>query len=203
MLRQCNHLSDVKRQLAGEFQVTEATVQGWIALVWAMWRKQAEAQSPHNRDIARQNFIDFYNRAMRSDATEKGPDYKAALQALDRIARIDGCYEPLKVNIETTSAAGLQAKDLGDRMRALLANPAIQGQLRALGLAIGQQRVDNPDQVSESGSNGTATKPDGTCERNSGVEAQPDPDPTAEHAEESSTGAAPDSPTPGSSDQPG
>jgi len=155
LLKNMTSLSEIRQVCAREFGCQESTVASYIALIYAKWRSIAEQHAPAARDQMREAFVRFYERAMAPDATEKGPDYKAALQALDRIARVDGVYEPAKLSIETSGLSGLGgAAGVEARIKSLMADPAIASKLAAMGVNLSAPKVDKPAPVSEGDKDG-------------------------------------------------
>lgn len=137
MLRECQSHSVIEQILAARFGVTRGTVRLWIHEVYKQLGEQAEDLRPFAREKLREAFVEFYQRAMAPTATEKGPDYKAALQALDRLARLDGCYEPEKLVIDAGQGSYRTAEHVKSRMEELLQNPEILEKMKALGIKIG------------------------------------------------------------------
>lgn len=158
LLRECKAHSVIEEKLSQTYGVTRRTVRDWIMLVYAEWDRVAKATAPHARTRMRAAFEDFFAKAMDEDATEKGPDYKAALQALDRLARLDGVYEPERLTIET----GTPFKDVDSlkaRMADLLTRPDIQAALASMGHAPGGQHGSGNSGSPTSGGAGANPSP--------------------------------------------
>jgi hypothetical protein len=141
MLRDMKSHHVIEQELASEFKVTRDTVRRWITIVYAHWAKEADQTRPHARQRLREGFLRFYDQAMAAG------DLKSAVQALDRLARIDGAYEPERIEVDTgTPFRTLDTFD--SRMAQLAQNPEVRAALAARGLVIGD---DHAGQEGQSG----------------------------------------------------
>lgn len=108
--------------LAKQFNVSEYAVRSWISQVYARWTAQAEADRPHRHAEAREMLRHAYRTA--ADAGDHGP----AVQALDRLCRLEGVYAPpeTKLQINTAVALGVDNPDsIRGRIRELLNRPEV------------------------------------------------------------------------------
>lgn len=83
-------------RFAKEWDVTERQVQNYIARVEQRWRETAPTATPELRQVARERVLMFFRSAM-ADRSEVPGAYGAAARALDMLHKLDGTYEPVKV----------------------------------------------------------------------------------------------------------
>lgn len=131
-LRACKAHSKIEAEGAALFHVHRKTIRDWIRRVYLEWQAAGNATREFDRDKMRASFEEFYELAMRADATEKGPDYKAAATALDRLCKLLGVYEPDKIQVETPPGSFRDPDSIRDRVDQLLGNPAVAAKLAAL-----------------------------------------------------------------------
>lgn len=108
---------DIERAMGSQFRLEPRSVRKYISRVHDRWRAEAEA-SPRSqrRNHLRQNLEDLYQRSINArevvrdkdgnpvlDASNRPvtyprPDVRAAVGVSDKLAKLDGLYEPLTVD---------------------------------------------------------------------------------------------------------
>lgn len=121
----------IEERFSKEWKIQKRAVREYVTAVYRAWAEQAEASKDFRREQMRIAFQDFYEKTMRVDATEKGPDFKAAVTALDRLCKLEGVYEPDKVFVDGPGASFKNAEQIRERITELLKNPEVAAQLRA------------------------------------------------------------------------
>lgn len=139
-LRKCRSHYLIEQDGSKQFGVTRRTIRYWIMIVYQEWEEISRETRPFARIRMLAAFEDFYLQAMergivQADGTVN-PDYKAALQALDRLSRLEGCYEPEKLTIETTGSNLKSPDAIKSRIAELLKNPEIAARLDKLGIKL-------------------------------------------------------------------
>lgn len=88
-----------------QWSVTRQTIYNYVQRVYEEMAEEDKEARPHRKQRIRESLEEFYDRAMQEDKTHE-PNFPAAIQALDRLARIDGCYEPERIEMSGGVAPG-------------------------------------------------------------------------------------------------
>lgn len=108
--RRVNKMFDQLAESKGndQLRVSERQVQRYVAKVYARLEDDNVKYKPMRRCQMRQSLEAAFQKAMRGEPRTKDgkvvgyivkPDLKAAIMALDRIAKLDGLYAPEQLNI--------------------------------------------------------------------------------------------------------
>jgi hypothetical protein len=108
MMREGQSSRKIQQELGNEWGITRRTVRGYIAKIWKEWEKDSQP-TPQRAAQRRSQLETVYQRALRSD------DYKAAVQALDRLCRLDMLYpvEQVQIGVEGKIGVGVGLAALG------------------------------------------------------------------------------------------
>lgn len=87
---------DIVRTVSKRFGCKERSVYGDLELIRLEWQKEAEYEKPMRVDQMRKSFQQLMQRAMQDK------DYKTCVQILDRLCKLDGLFEPMKVDVKNT-----------------------------------------------------------------------------------------------------
>src|SRR5262245_57775810 len=98
---------EIAARIAERFGCSERTVYDDIRLVWKELAKEDEEERAVRKNQMRSTLRRLFNKAVRAE------DYKAAIQALDRLCKLDGLLAPVKV--EHAGELGVAAMRSGDR----------------------------------------------------------------------------------------
>lgn len=147
LLRRCTPHHLVEQSLSTQWKVPRSQIKDMIAAVYRDWRDVAFALTGPDavtaaRDRLRVRFEDFFTRCMAPDATRAGPDYRSALQALDRMARLDGAYEATTVKIQSTPELHRSPEAIRERLKELAHNPEVRARLEAMGFRVSESKDD-------------------------------------------------------------
>lgn len=131
MLAQMIPNRTIRARLSVEWNLTPDTIEKMIAQAYNELAALGKIGQPARKDQLRDAFAEFYQQAMNIG------DFKSASVALDRMARIDGCYAPTSSKVEVDAsgefAAKLNAPDaVRERMANLLKDPEILDKLDKL-----------------------------------------------------------------------
>lgn len=98
-----------------KFKVSSTIALKYIRRVEEQWAEEGAREAPHRRDKLRAAMWDFYLKAMTDGA------WTAAGQMLDRLARLDGCYQPEQVEVAHSAAIAAAEPDrIRERIKQLL-----------------------------------------------------------------------------------
>lgn len=92
----------------------------WVEVILAVWHADDARLAPYAKTRMRQALWSAFNLAL------EGGDMKSAIAALDKLCKLDGLYEPIKLE-ETAPAAQRE------RLRTILADPSVRAKLVARG----------------------------------------------------------------------
>ena len=125
LLRDCQPLTVILKLLAPQFGVSRSTVRYWIEKVHERWAEERDKIRPLARERMRAAFEAFHQKCLATG------DMKSAALALDRLARLDGCFEEkIKVSAEILTGNSFKSTDdVRSRMSDLLNKPEIQAKL--------------------------------------------------------------------------
>jgi len=109
--------SVIKREGAKKFGKSESTIGNWISQVYGLLSAEADpVKKDERRALMRQTLGDFYQKALLAR------QFNAAIQALDKLCRLDGLYSPEEVDV-LTDKRGVAERDPDkdrERVRELL-----------------------------------------------------------------------------------
>lgn len=108
--------SIIERKFATEWKITRRQVRRYISKVYEEWEEQAKENRATHRSALRWAFQDIYQKSYSDQ------EWGMALQALDRIGRLDGCYAPDKVEVsgEITNLGFKDAEEAKARLVELM-----------------------------------------------------------------------------------
>lgn len=86
--------------LEPKWNVSRVTLWKYIQQVYAALEEEEKEERPHFKRKMREALKEFYEEARAKK------QYPTALQTLDRLARIDGCYEPERIEMSGGVSTG-------------------------------------------------------------------------------------------------
>lgn len=131
MLAQMIPNRTIRDTLSAQWGVTPATVEKLISDAYSELAGLGKLGQPARKDQMRDAFAEFYQQAMNIG------DLKTAAVALDRLAKIDGCYAPTSSRVEVEASEALVGKlnspdAVRDRIAKLLENPDLLDKIEKL-----------------------------------------------------------------------
>ena len=113
MLHKCYTHSAICALLAKEWNIQPRQVRNYIRKVYKLWAEDAEKTLVDRVSLRRTQLEQVLEDAMHrriqvNGKTVADPDLKTAVQALDRLCKVDGAYAP--VEVETTMKGRLDIK---------------------------------------------------------------------------------------------
>lgn len=95
MLRKCLSHSAICAVLGRQWDITPRQVQNYMRKVYERWDADAKATLVDRVHLRRGQLEGVLEAAM----AQQPPDLRAAVAALDRLCRVDGAYEPVRVAV--------------------------------------------------------------------------------------------------------
>lgn len=105
----------IRDRLSDEWRLNKSTVEKLIAQAYQDLAALGKIGAESRKDQMRDAFAEFYRDAMAIG------DFKTAAVALDRLAKIDGCYAPVASKVEVDAGDGLVKLNAPDAVRARMA----------------------------------------------------------------------------------
>jgi hypothetical protein len=97
------------------WNVPESVIRRWVSEIFAKWVEDAESQSAAARHRSVVTAIETFVRKCYAEAEAGNPDaLKAVPNALDKLARCQGAYQPERVKAEVSG--GIQVGEISDDM---------------------------------------------------------------------------------------
>lgn len=120
LLAQMVPAREIRERLAAQWGVCPSTVENYIALAYQDLAKLGQLGKSARKDQLRDAFSEFYRAALDIG------DFRSASVALDRLAKIEGAYEPEKIDVSGSVGETLNnPSNIRDRMAKLLENPEL------------------------------------------------------------------------------
>lgn len=105
--------SQVQRLVSAKYDVSERTVRNDINAIYEKWEREAGEEKPNRRNQMRQSL-----RAIVQKATT-AKDWKAVIQALDRLIKLDGLDAPTVLNVNHMDLTKMTSDDKRKRLSEL------------------------------------------------------------------------------------
>lgn len=135
LMRSCMTSGTIARLLAKQWDLSERQARRYISAVLLIWRRDSltfDAQSGMRRELRRAQLEGVLERCLTAIDPEfrrhpdtgellLKPDFKTAVVALDRLCKIDGIFEPTRVEVNHTGEMPIESMKSMDRASELKA----------------------------------------------------------------------------------
>lgn len=106
--------SEIQRQVCDEFGCSARTVRQDIQRTYERWEVESEKERPLRRHQMRQSLRALMQRAVNDS------QWNVAIQACDRLCRLDGLFEPMKAEVNHKGSVDIRSMTSDDKRRRLL-----------------------------------------------------------------------------------
>ena len=104
------NLTQVQRMVSEKYDVTARTIRNDINSCYAKWEKEAGDEKPNRRNQMRESLRAIVQKATHSK------DWRAVIQALDRLIKLDGLDSPTVVQVNHKMIENMTSDDKRHRL---------------------------------------------------------------------------------------